>query len=229
MNNPKFHLPGLSCNSLFNQIMACVTNSNLRKKEGQKVDNASRALNRLNEKYLEYKETNPDEISDFENFVICESIVPKFQKKLVLHGGIFVLANKTHTDHQQAVERKRRQRAKIVRKNVILGDGSIFDTVRFKYLRYVAFKVYGNYCACCGCRPENGKLTVDHIMPKSKYPHLAYNILNVQVMCGDCNEIKADNDTTDWRTDEQKELADKEYRIKFFSKSMKIDEKVDYS
>lgn len=40
---------------------------------------------------------------------------------------------------------------------------------------------------------------VDHIKPRSKYPHLAYDVNNLQVLCQDCNFGKSNHDETDWR------------------------------
>lgn len=75
----------------------------------------------------------------------------------------------------------------------------------WKILRANALHRWGDApCACCN-EPFNGKPKhVDHIKPRSKYPHLALEISNLQVMCEDCNIGKGNRHEVDWRTPEQK-------------------------
>jgi 5-methylcytosine-specific restriction endonuclease McrA len=40
---------------------------------------------------------------------------------------------------------------------------------------------------------------VDHIKPKSRYPHLALKFDNLQVLCETCNIEKSNIDETDYR------------------------------
>lgn len=70
----------------------------------------------------------------------------------------------------------------------------------WKAVRYQALKMHGGRCQCCGASPEDGtKLNVDHIMPRSKYPQLALDMNNLQVLCAECNAGKSNIDETDWR------------------------------
>lgn len=68
-------------------------------------------------------------------------------------------------------------------------------------LRYKALVKYGKICACCGekGRPAN-PLQVDHIKPRWKYPELALDIRNLQILCMACNQGKAGWDETDHRS-----------------------------
>lgn len=53
---------------------------------------------------------------------------------------------------------------------------------------------------CCGATPATGAvINVDHIKPRKKYPHLALEISNLQILCHDCNHGKGNWDETDWR------------------------------
>lgn len=55
-------------------------------------------------------------------------------------------------------------------------------------------------CACCGSRPEHGTpLRVVRIKPAHKYPNLAADPDNVQVLCEDCAQGRPQDDETDWR------------------------------
>ena len=44
-------------------------------------------------------------------------------------------------------------------------------------------------------------IVVDHILPRKKFPKLAMDINNLQVLCRDCNMGKSDDDYTDFRPD----------------------------
>ncbi|WP_374684733.1 HNH endonuclease [Scandinavium hiltneri] len=49
-------------------------------------------------------------------------------------------------------------------------------------------KKYAAKCVYCGRSRRDGvKLHVDHIKPRSKYPQLALEFSNFQVLCENCN------------------------------------------
>ena len=57
----------------------------------------------------------------------------------------------------------------------------------------------GARCACCGSTPQNGaRMDVDHIKPRRRFPELALDIDNLQVLCDECNHGKG-NKTADFR------------------------------
>ena len=59
---------------------------------------------------------------------------------------------------------------------------------------------YEARCQCCGNSPKTGAvLNVDHIKPRKKYPELALDINNLQILCEECNHGKGNWDETDWR------------------------------
>ena len=67
-------------------------------------------------------------------------------------------------------------------------------------LRYDTLVKFNGRCQCCGATKSDGvNIQVDHIKPKSKFPHLALDPENVQVLCKDCNVGKFNTDFTDWR------------------------------
>ena len=77
---------------------------------------------------------------------------------------------------------------------------AFYDSDRWKELRYRVLKLNDGRCECCGRGKEQGViLHVDHIKPRSRYPHLEWNITNLQVLCEDCNLGKRAWDETDWR------------------------------
>jgi len=64
-------------------------------------------------------------------------------------------------------------------------------------VRHDVLKRYGGRCMLCG--DQKSGMHVDHIKPRSKYPELALDINNLQVLCRDCNLGKSNRDQTDWR------------------------------
>lgn len=77
-----------------------------------------------------------------------------------------------------------------------------YATWEWKKVRMLAFKANGQRCQCCGWRPgdtEHGHLVVDHIKPRSKYPHLQLDLSNLQVLCNDCNMGKSNIFEDDFR------------------------------
>lgn len=85
----------------------------------------------------------------------------------------------------------------------IPGNKNFLSSDQWAEIRYKAFLKYGRRCGCCGATPKDGaRLHVDHIKPKSKYPELALDIDNLQILCADCNRGKGAWDETDFRESE---------------------------
>jgi HNH endonuclease len=79
-------------------------------------------------------------------------------------------------------------------------SANFYETDAWRTVRYKALKLNGGCCQCCGARAAANKpLHVDHIKPRSKYPHLELELSNLQVLCKDCNLGKGARDKTDWR------------------------------
>jgi len=75
-----------------------------------------------------------------------------------------------------------------------------YSSDEWREVRYRALKLHGGACQCCGARgSRQSPLHVDHIKPRSKFPELALDINNLQVLCADCNLGKRAWDQTDWR------------------------------
>ncbi len=72
------------------------------------------------------------------------------------------------------------------------GSGGVYVTS--------AFQRYGNKCCVCGRGANDGMVMhVDHIKPRSLYPHLALDIANLQIMCNECNVSKGNRDEVEWQ------------------------------
>lgn len=77
---------------------------------------------------------------------------------------------------------------------------AFLKTWAWRKLRYEVMRRYGAVCMCCGASRKNGaQIHVDHIKPRRKYPELALEISNLQILCADCNAGKNNSDETDWR------------------------------
>lgn len=87
------------------------------------------------------------------------------------------------------------------RKDLASARSAVFcDSPEWKEIRYKALLKYGRRCACCGATPQTGAIMqVDHIKPRSRYPALALDLNNLQVLCKDCNTGKGAWDKTDFR------------------------------
>ena len=72
-----------------------------------------------------------------------------------------------------------------------------YDTREWQACRYKAFKRHGRQCAVC--RATDTELHVDHIRPRSKFPHLELDAENLQILCRACNLGKGNSDCIDWR------------------------------
>jgi hypothetical protein len=82
-------------------------------------------------------------------------------------------------------------------------DRAFLRGFEWRRLRLVVRKQQGRRCVCCGASPDDGVtvLHVDHIKPRKRFPELALEITNLQVLCESCNHGKGNWDETDWRSE----------------------------
>lgn len=66
-------------------------------------------------------------------------------------------------------------------------------------LRYRVLVKNGRKCQACGVDGLETRFHVDHIKPRSRFPALALEEANLQVLCEACNLGKGAWDMTDWR------------------------------
>lgn len=79
-------------------------------------------------------------------------------------------------------------------------DDSFYASREWKELRYMALKLHGPSCQCCGATAAQGaQIHVDHVEPIYKRPDLKMQLNNLQILCSDCNQGKGAWDNTDWR------------------------------
>ena len=86
--------------------------------------------------------------------------------------------------------------------NKFVQSNDFLSSPEWRRTRYDALKKNNGCCELCGRSKMDGiVLNVDHIKPRRKYPKLALNIDNLQVLCNECNHGKGNRDDTDWRDD----------------------------
>jgi hypothetical protein len=84
---------------------------------------------------------------------------------------------------------------------VDVASDAFLSTFQWRKVRMEALKKYGPRCQCCGATPATGAvMNVDHIKPRKKWPSLALDVNNLQILCHDCNHGKGNWDDTDWRS-----------------------------
>ena len=94
-----------------------------------------------------------------------------------------------------APKQSRRQK-----KNNFAATDAFLESYEWRRVRMVVLKRDGARCACCGATPADGlRMHVDHIKPRRKFPELALDPRNLQVLCEVCNHGKGNWDQTDWR------------------------------
>lgn len=72
-----------------------------------------------------------------------------------------------------------------------------YSSRQWRELRYEILRAHNGQCMLCGT--YQGSMHVDHIKPRSKYPHLALDPNNLQVLCAECNLGKSNVYEDDFR------------------------------
>jgi hypothetical protein len=89
-----------------------------------------------------------------------------------------------------------RLRRLVEERNRRIDDADAFYTSpEWKLLRDAIIEEQGRICRDCGAAINSGlEVTVGHVLPRSRYPHLALSRDNLQVLCRSCNSGKRDRD-----------------------------------
>lgn len=106
------------------------------------------------------------------------------------------------TSRHIAIQHVQRQEKEKERVAVTVGkkDDDFYKSPQWRKLRYEILRQRGARCECCGRTAADGVVIhVDHIKSRSKYPELALEITNLQVLCEDCNLGKSNRYEDDWR------------------------------
>jgi len=85
-----------------------------------------------------------------------------------------------------------------ISKAELLGKG-FYRSAEWLSVRYIVIRAGRGCCEACGADSSTTQLHVDHIKPKSRFPELALNPENLQLLCRECNFGKSNTDCIDWR------------------------------
>lgn len=113
--------------------------------------------------------------------------------------------NKTEKIKSCSVQSAKSKPPRLDRPKTVAGvdvaSDAFLSTFQWRKVRMEALKKYGPRCQCCGATPATGAvMNVDHIKPRKKWPSLALDVNNLQILCHDCNHGKGNWDDTDWRS-----------------------------
>lgn len=110
---------------------------------------------------------------------------------------VFVKSHKEQLrDAQAMIQRLEHQLAKAK----AYAKHDFYDSPAWQRLRYDALRRANGCCELCGMSKADGVIIqVDHIKPRSLFPHLELEPSNLQVLCKPCNLGKSNRDATDWR------------------------------
>jgi len=82
-------------------------------------------------------------------------------------------------------------------KSIDVPGKKFYSSKAWRELRYKILVKHGKKCAACGTTDKNMEYHVDHIKPRSLYPHLALDPKNLRVCCKDCNLGRSNHWTID--------------------------------
>lgn len=76
-------------------------------------------------------------------------------------------------------------------------EKKVYSSQKWRKLRYKILSESKRECSLCKSKDE---LHIDHIKPLSKYPHLGFELSNLQILCKQCNFGKSNLDDKDFRS-----------------------------
>jgi len=116
-------------------------------------------------------------------------------------------------------EKTKEQKLKIKQKYI---NRAFYMSMQWRDLRDVVINKYGK--RCMRCKFLGRSCHVDHIFPRSKYPHLELDLDNLQVLCNDCNVKKSNKFYCDFRkiSDEEKLIIIEKANIRFSLSTTRI-------
>lgn len=91
-------------------------------------------------------------------------------------------------------------RVEYKQKTVAVDNQPFYRSAAWRKLRFSVLAESNGACSACGSKASDGaRLHVDHIKPRSKFPELALDPTNLQVLCEDCNIGKSDGEAISFK------------------------------
>lgn len=132
----------------------------------------------------------------------CQTKKPKAAKKSVVGklNSAIQSADSEIKNKKQRDDPKRAASSFIQNSKIDPTSDEFLSSFEWRATRMMALKKHGATCQCCGASAKTGAVIhVDHIKPRKKFPSLALDVENLQVLCHECNHGKGNWDQTDWR------------------------------
>jgi hypothetical protein len=115
-------------------------------------------------------------------------------------GLIFSKISNIEVKKRQKLVKKRFVELAKRRKNEIEEAKRFYASPEWRLLRKQIIDSHKDICRICGKKiTEKNDITIDHILPRSKFPKDALEINNMQILCRSCNSSKGNRiiDTID--------------------------------
>ena len=142
----------------------------------------------------------PGWLKQYGDIEIGRLTLAKVKERLTKRGARQNKKGKNATFTNKALAVIARGERETARLAAVVGSTDFLRSYEWRKLRMQALKYYGNRCQCCGADPARGAIiNVDHIKPRKQFPELALDLINLQVLCEECNHGKGNWDETDWR------------------------------
>lgn len=123
-------------------------------------------------------------------FWLMWALVPSFSIYLIMG----LITKKPRAKRRQLIDEKTLQFAE--KRRIDIEERQFFYTsAEWIIIRNKVIKEKGRNCAQCNRYIQRDEdLTVDHVKPRSLYPHLSLNEDNLQVLCRRCNSRKGNRE-----------------------------------
>jgi 5-methylcytosine-specific restriction endonuclease McrA len=111
--------------------------------------------------------------------------------------------NKKSRPPRVKVRQIRNQERRLSKEEYKQKSQEFLNSREWQELRYRALVMYGRVCQCCGAKPPQVVIHVDHIKPRYYYPELSLSIDNLQILCAACNQGKGAKYENDFRPEKK--------------------------
>ena len=145
------------------------------------------------------------------NFIVENDFLTNKKEILFCYFMLFRLSDEGREEKVKREITKRRNKVvkKIRKSGGIVNNESFYLSDQWILLKRKVYKLYGK--GCMKCKSVSGETHIDHIMPRSLYPSLELDIHNLQILCKKCNMEKSNKNSTDYRTQEQRNMLSRTY------------------
>lgn len=135
--------------------------------------------------------------------VVEEKTIDQLEKLKQVNAILKFKENQVN--QKKIIRKKKKKRKPRIRKHdpnsqsIVL---SFYETKEWQELRFIVLKLFPRFCM--KCKKHRITLQIDHCFPRALFPNKRLDLLNMQVLCPQCNKEKK-NFIVDYRTPLEKE------------------------